>query len=187
MEDKTLLPALAEQSKQFEEIKSMFNKIAQLPRPTESNPNENPMYIDFRKIDAFLALENAYYQMFAQQKVSLEYVPFAIISKSIKWVEKSYKKDLKKQVNKKYKNLIKKEKRAKRALAIKRFFKQLFSILLAPFKLVYNGLKYLLKKVISKRKKKSDSKKTIVETNTSPIDSATDEATTSPVDNDHQS
>lgn len=156
MDDKTMLPVLAEQNKQFDEIKEMLKKLGQLPRISEENPNENPMYIDFRKIDAFLALQNTYYQMFAQQKVSLEYVPYPVISKSIKWVEKSYQKDLKKQVNKKYKNLVKKEKRVKRVAKIKKFFKDLFSLLISPFKLIFKGIRYLLKKILSLRKKRMD-------------------------------
>lgn len=128
MTENNNLPALAEQNKKFDEIKSMLDKIAQMPRPTLDNPNDNPLYIDYRKIDAFLTLQNAYYNMFAQQKVSLEYVPYVIISKSIKWTEKNYKKDLKLQVNKKYKKLIKVEKRAARALKIKQFLKICFQL-----------------------------------------------------------
>lgn len=152
MEDNNLLPVLAEQNKQYKEIKLMLDKLAQMPRPTTDNPNENPLYIDYRKIDSFMLLQNAYYNIFAQQKISLEYVPYGIIAKSIKWAEKNYKKDLKKQVHKKYKKLIKAEKRAKRAVKTKRFFNVLFS----PFKKIFNGMKSLFIKIFKKKKNKVD-------------------------------
>lgn len=152
MEDKTLLPALIEHNKQFEEIKEMLNKLSELPKPNMDNPNDNPLYIDFRKIDAFLTLQNAYYNMFAQQKISLEYVPYVVISKSIKWVEKNYKKDLKKQVDKKCKKLIKSEKQFKRKQKISQFFKRLLSLLLAPFKFIFNGIKKFVKLFTKKHK-----------------------------------
>lgn len=152
MEDKTLLPALIEHNKQFEEIKKMLNKLSEMPKPNMDNPNDNPLYIDYRKIDAFLTLQNAYYNMFAEQKISLEYVPYAVISKSIKWVEKSYKKDLKKQVDKKYKKLIKSEKQFKIKQKISQFFKRLLSLLLAPFKFIFNGIKKFVKLFTKKHK-----------------------------------
>ena len=72
MEDKNLPVLAAEQNKQFEEIKEMIYKLGQLPRPIMDNPNDNPLYIDYRKIDAFITLQSAYYNIFAQQKISLD-------------------------------------------------------------------------------------------------------------------
>lgn len=152
MENENLPVLAAEQNRQFNEIKEMINKLGQLPGPTTDNPNDNPLYIDYRKIDAFMTLQSAYYNIFAQQKISLEYVPYSIISKSIKWAEKHYKKDLRKQVNIKYKKLIKLEKRNKRKLAFKKMFSSLSVAIAKPFKLIIKGFKSLFKR----KKKKSD-------------------------------
>ena len=124
--EKTLLPAIVEQNKKIDELAQL---LAQMQKPVNTAPVD-PMFLDYRKIDAFMELQNMYYNIFAKNTVSLEYVPYELILKSTKWATKQFKRDLKKQVNNKYKKLIKQERADKRRASTIEFFAKLFK----PFK-----------------------------------------------------
>ncbi len=124
-----LLPAIANQSKQIEQIKEILNNLQKDNKNTYME-SMDIMPLDFRKLDGFFALQQAYYNIFAKNQASLELVPFEIIQKADNWATKMFKKDLDKQINKGYKKLIKKEKKEKRQMKFKEFIKKLFK----PFK-----------------------------------------------------
>ncbi len=152
--EKTLLPAIVEQNKKIDELARM---LAQMQKPVNNAPID-PMFLDYRKIDAFMELQNMYYNIFAKNTVSLEYVPYDLIQKSTKWATKQFKRDLKKQVNNKYKKLIKKERAEKRRTIVKKFFARLFSPIKNFFAIFLNLAKKFFR-LFKKKPKSSTSTK----------------------------
>lgn len=124
-----LLPIIQYQSKQIDEMKNMIKEL-QENKIAEHQQDMEVMPLDFRKIDAFLAIQQAYYGIFERNRVALENVPLRIIQKADKWALKMFNKDLKKQVNKNYAKTISKEKEEIRSMKFKKFMKSLIK----PFK-----------------------------------------------------
>ena len=119
-----LLPALAEQSKKIEEMREILNSLTD---NKETVCNEL-MPLDFRKLDAFVALQQYYYSIFEKNQASLELVPFEIIKKADNWALKMFNKDLKNQVDKNFRKIKALEKKAKRKEQ-RKSFKERFSLL----------------------------------------------------------
>ena len=118
----TILPALSEQNKQISEILSELKNL----KETTTKLDNSPILIDYRKIDAFVYLQQVYYGIFARNQIALESVPFELVDRTTKWAVKNFKKDLRTQVVKSYKKLISEEKRIQRKKKFKSFFDSVF-------------------------------------------------------------
>ncbi len=145
-----VLPALNKHSNEIEKLKAVIRDLQN--DINQAKEQQNSMPLDFRKLDAFFAIQQYYYDIFAKNEISQEYVPFEIILLADKWATKMFKRDLDLQVNKFYKQLIKKEEREKRKVKKEILKAKLKDELLKPFRFI--------KKIFTRKKKEKETGRT---------------------------